>query len=138
MEYIGFIITVLILIIVFLQKEKFNLSTIKYTVIAYVASIPIYFLTLLFYKFVLEITPDKSLTIAVYSSFVSIVAIIIVMSLVGIMIQKLLDFQISVGNENKGFIKGIFNKKGLIITLFQTLFFLGGIMGMYGIWIGIN
>lgn len=138
MKYIGFIITVLILIIVFLQKEKFNLSTLKYTIIAYVASIPIYFLTLLFYKFVLEITPDKSLTIAVYSSFVVIVAIIIVMSLVGIMIQKLLDFQISVGNENKGFIKSIINKKELIIASFQTVFLLGGIMGMYGIWIGIN
>lgn len=135
MKYIGFAFTVLIIILIFFQKDKFDLKTLRNTAIAFAISIPIFVLVLMFFKFILKTAPDKNITIAIYSSFLVILALIVIVYLSGFIIQKIVDFQISIGNENKGFIKNIVKNKITIINTIQTLFLLGGLLGMYGIWI---
>lgn len=135
MKYIGFIITVLIVGFLFFYKERIDLKVIKNTGIAFVLSVPIYILSLLFCKHILNITPDKGITIAIYSSFAVICMLIIMVYVSGILVQRLIDFQISLGNDGKGFIKTIVENKNKIIGTVQTFFLLAGLLGFYGIWI---
>lgn len=135
MKYIGFIITVLIVGFLFFYKGRIDLKVIKNTGIAFVLSVPIYILSLLFCKYILNITPDKGITIAIYSSFAVICMLIIMVYVSGILVQRLIDFQISLGNDGKGFIKTIVENKNKIIGTVQTFFLLAGLLGFYGIWI---
>ena len=135
MKYIAFTIMVLILLFIFIKREKIDKNVAKNVVIVYFLSIPTIVLVLLFFKVVIKTVPNKHLVTTIYPSYLVISLIIFSLYLSKVMTQKLISFHISIDNENKRFIKTLIYNQNKIISVTQIAFLLGGVMAMYGLYI---
>ena len=135
MKYIAFTIMVLILLFIFIKREKIDKKVAKNVVIVYFLSIPTIVLVLLFFKVVIKTVPNKHLVTTIYPSYLVISLIIFSLYLSKVMTQKLISFHTSIDNENERFIKTLIYNQNKIINVTQTAFLLGGIMAMYGLYI---
>lgn len=135
MKYIAFTIMVLILLFIFIKREKIDKKVAKNVVIVYFLSIPTIVLVLLFFKVVIKTVPNKHLVTTIYPSYLVISLIIFSLYLSKVMTQKLISFHISIDNENKRFIKTLIYNQNKIISVTQIAFLLGGVMAMYGLYI---
>lgn len=113
-----------------MKKEKVNKKIFIASLIAYFMISACFFML----KQTGILSSKHQWLIALYASVVSIIAYIWVLFIAKLIIDKLLKFQIEIGNDAYPFIAAIIKNKSLIHLAYCGVFFVGISMGLYGIW----
>lgn len=133
MNIVGFIISVLGVIIIFLNRNKMAHKQIKRSVLLILISIPLYIMILFILKSI-DIKPNKHLTLSIYISFMSVMLFTITIIITQLFLSKLINFQIKIGNKNHSLIKKIITNKLKIINTINYIQVIGFCYIIYVVW----
>ncbi len=129
MKLLLFILSVSVLSMLFIKRKKINKKVLFVSIILYlVITIPLFILKKI------GIIPNNVWLVSIYASLLCFFAYIIGVVATNFIINLLIKFQIDVGNESKPLVVKLIKNKNLIQTVYCLLFYLGFIMGLYGIW----
>ncbi|MDP8080367.1 hypothetical protein [Phocoenobacter skyensis] len=124
-----FILSVLILIFIFIKRKKVDKKLFIRSIILYfIVTAIVFFLKKMgmFSTFIEEV-------VLIYATFIILDAYIFIIFVANLIISRLLNFQIKIGNESRPFIAMLIKNQSLIHTLYCSLFLFGSILGLYGL-----
>ena len=134
MELLGFIISMLLLLIVLLFRGKITSKHCKYAGLAILVSILLFVITLLIFKY-LGVKPEKKIVISLLVSVWLYCLLIVFFYRFEVLVSRLINYQKSIGNYDKKFVKKLTKHRKTIINAYQFTLGIGAILSLYGLWI---
>ncbi len=129
MKILAYILSVLIIIFIFIQREKIkNKKFILYSII-------FYFVLTAFMFALKKLNLFEQKLLPLYVSAMIINVYIFIIAFVYWMIQIMIAFHKKVGNEGKPLISKFIKNSYIVHFIYSFLFLLGCSIALYGIWL---